>query len=272
MRMKAMPSLRPRPPASAGAPWAWAAAGAFTGLLLALLLFAPARWLAALVQQVSGERITLSAPRGSFWQGSAQLVLSGGPDSRDQTTLPGAVAWHIRPTWTGMALQLSAECCTPTPLKLAVTPVGWSGARLALADGQSSWPAGLLAGLGTPWNTVQAQGQLAASTTGFQAEWVQNRVSLAGRVQLDANQISSRLSTLQPMGSYRLTLQGGPSTTLQLETLSGSLQLSGQGQWLNRRLRFDGVASAAPDSVEALANLLNIIGRRNGARSIIKVG
>ncbi len=267
-----MQHAAPRPPGSASAPWGWAVAGALTGLLLALLLFAPARWLAALVQQTSGERITLFAPRGSFWQGSAQLVLSGGPGSRAQAALPGPVVWRIRPAWTGMSLQLSAECCTPTALRLGVIPAGWGGVRLTLADSQSSWPAALLAGLGTPWNTLQAQGQLAASTTGFQAEWIKGRLNLAGRVQLDATQISSRLSTLRPMGSYRVTLQGGPSSTLQLETLAGSLQLSGQGQWVGQRLHFDGVASATPESVEALSNLLNIIGRRSGARSIIKVG
>ena len=262
----------PRPPGAASAPWGWAAAGALTGLLLALLLFAPARWLAALVRQASGERITLFEPRGSFWQGSAQLVFSGGPGSRDQAALPGQLAWRIRPTWNGMTLQLSAECCTPQALRLNAMPVGWGGVRLALADSQSSWPAGLLAGLGTPWNTLQAQGQLVASTTGFQADWTQGRLSLAGRVQLDATHISSRLSTLQPMGSYRVTLQGGPSSTLQVSTLEGSLQLTGQGQWVGERLRFEGVASATPESIEALSNLLNIIGRRNGARSIIKVG
>jgi general secretion pathway protein N len=103
-------------------------------------------------------------------------------------------------------------------------------------------------------------------------EWVQGRVNVSGRVQIDANQMSSRLSTLQPMGSYRLTLQGGATSTLQLETLEGSLQLSGQGQWLGQSLRFEGLASAAPDRIDALANLLNIIGQRDGARSIIKVG
>ena len=74
------------------------------------------------------------------------------------------------------------------------------------------------------------------------------------------------------MGSYRIALQGGPSPSLELRTLEGSLQLSGQGQWVGRRLRFNGVASAAPDRVEALSNLLNILGRRDGARSIISVG
>jgi general secretion pathway protein N len=74
------------------------------------------------------------------------------------------------------------------------------------------------------------------------------------------------------MGSYRLALEGGPEPTLQLTTLEGSLQLRGSGRWIQGGLRFEGEASAAPERAEALANLLNIIGRRDGARSIIKVG
>ena len=74
------------------------------------------------------------------------------------------------------------------------------------------------------------------------------------------------------MGSYRITLNGGSTSTLQLETLEGALQLTGSGQWVGSRLRFSGTASAAPDREAALSNLLNIIGRRRGAQSIITIG
>ena len=69
-----------------------------------------------------------------------------------------------------------------------------------------------------------------------------------------------------------LALQGGAVTTLKLQTLEGSLQLNGDGEWSATRLHFVGTASAAPERQAALANLLNIIGRRNGDRSIISVG
>jgi general secretion pathway protein N len=84
--------------------------------------------------------------------------------------------------------------------------------------------------------------------------------------------MASRLSTLKPMGSYRLSLQGGATPGFTLETLEGALQLNGAGQWVGGRLRFEGVATATPDRLDALANLLNILGQRDGARSIIKVG
>jgi general secretion pathway protein N len=242
------------------------------GGIVATAVFAPARWLATALSQASGQHFQLVGAQGSVWGGSSQLVLSGGQGSTRAVALPGQVSWQIRPVWAGLSIQITADCCTAQPLQLRATAVGFKGVRLVLQDGQSQWPASLLAGLGTPWNTVQAQGQLSAVTHDFVAELGPTGLSLTGRLQLDALNISSRLSTLSPMGSYRFTLTGGPSPSLELTTLEGSLQLSGQGQWVGQRLRFSGAASAAPERVEALSNLLNILGRRDGARTIITVG
>ncbi|MBU1357524.1 MAG: type II secretion system protein N, partial [Gammaproteobacteria bacterium] len=100
-----------------------------------------------------------------------------------------------------------------------------------------------------------------------------NRLLVDGNAILEATDISSSLSTLKPMGSYRLALAGGgPTSTLLLTTREGSLQLNGSGRWNGTALRFDGEASAASGSEDALSNLLNIIGRREGARSLITLG
>lgn len=255
-------------------PWGWALLGASVGLLLGVTLFAPARWLAVLVESASERHVLLREPRGTVWNGSAQLVLAGGIDSRDASALPERAHWRIRPSGLGLSVSLQATCCMAEPWRMQAEP-RWTGARLSLSDGRSHWPAAMLAGLGTPWNTVQPQGQLALSTQDLAAEWVSDRLVLTGRLQLEATDLASKLSTLKPMGSYRLTLAGGAQdapASLQLETISGSLHLSGSGQWVGSRLRFEGAAVAAPERVDALSNLLNIIGRRNGARSIIKVG
>jgi general secretion pathway protein N len=116
------------------------------------------------------------------------------------------------------------------------------------------------------------EGQLTLATQALVLQWASGRLLLGGRAQLDATQISSRLSTLKPMGSYRIVVLGGATPSIALDTLEGSLQLSGSGQWVGSKLRFEGLASAAPERLEALSNLLNIIGRRDGARAIIKVG
>ena len=257
-----------------GAPWGWAAAGVLLGVLLCALVFAPARWLATWLQQASAGQLLLQDAQGTLWKGSARLTLAGGAGSRDAATLPGRLQWQLHPSLTGgagLALQLSANCCMAQPWTWHLLP-RWGGADLALSDNTSQWPAELLSGLGTPWNTLDAQGQLSLSTHALRLSWDAGRLQVAGTAQLDALDMASRLSTLKPMGSYRFILSGGATPGLQLLTLSGALQLSGQGTWVAGKLRFVGEASSAPESQAALSNLLNIIGRRDGARSIIKVG
>ncbi len=261
------PTNRP----TTAAPWPWAWAGALLGLVLATLLNAPARWLTGALQGASQGRVVLEDARGTLWQGSARLVLTGGTGSTDAAALPGRLSWRLRPDWSGLLADLQAECCMQQAWRIKLQP-RWGGARLLLADSLSQWPAKGLAGLGTPWNTVQAEGQLILSTQGLSLDWAAGRLLVNGRAQLDAMQISSRLSTLKPMGSYRITVLGGVPPSLQLDTLDGGLQLSGRGQWVGGTLRFDGVASATPEHLDAVSNLLNIIGRRDGARAIIKVG
>jgi general secretion pathway protein N len=252
-------------------PWGWAAGGAVLGALLAIVLFAPARWLAGAVTRATGGHIVLAEARGTVWGGSAQLVLTGGPGSTDAATLPGRVQWELHPRFDGARALLYAGCCTPAPIPLRVQ-LRFSGLKVQVGDSVSQWPAGVMAGLGTPWNTLQIEGDLRLETQGLSVEWSAGRPAVAGRAELVAQRVASRLSTLRPMGSYRITLQGGTPATLRLDTLEGSLQLSGTGQWVGARLHFRGEARAAPDREAALANLLNIIGRRSGPRSLISIG
>lgn len=274
---KRAPQRSGLPPSAAPArsPWRPAVWGACLGLCLALLLWAPARWLAWGVGQASQGQVQLHQARGTVWHGSAQLVLSGGAGSRDAQALPGRLQWQISPGWMSLQLQFLADCCMQQSAS-ARLQAGLSTLQLQLSDHTSTWPAALLSGLGAPWNTLQAAGQLKLRSQSLQLHWAAGRLRLQGLVELDALNMSSKLSTLQPMGSYRLQLRGTPEGSatpdLQLSTLQGSLQLQGQGQWVGQRLRFTGEASAQEGSEAALSNLLNIIGRRQGTRSLLSLG
>ena len=252
-------------------PWGWALGGVLLGALLAALVFAPARWLAAAVRQASSGQVLLENTHGTLWSGSAQLTLTGGAGSVDAATLPSRLGWDLRPGLTGLAVHLSAACCLAQPWDLMLVP-RWNGVQLRVSDSPSTWPAQMLAGLGTPFNTIAPQGQLVLTTQGFTLNWLAGRLQVGGNAQLTAQDLSSRLSSLHPMGSYLFTLSGAATPELQLTTLRGSLQLSGRGQWVGGTLRFVGEANAAPEYQTALSNLLNIIGRRDGLRSIIKLG
>ncbi len=257
-------------PGSAGyGLWAWV--GAMGGALGALLWYAPAAWLAMGVSAASAGQVQIADARGTVWQGSGQLVLTGGANSNDATVLPDRLQWTLRPTLSGLQGGVLAQCCSTAPMQLSISP-RWSGALLDMSAVKINLPADVLSGLGTPWNTLSPQGKLTLSAERLSVEWAQGRAILTGNASLDMTDISSRLSTLRPLGDYRLDLTGGAVPGVQLQTLQGALQLSGSGQWVGSRMRFSGEASASPEREAALANLLNIIGRRQGNKSLISLG
>lgn len=257
----------------------WAALGAALGLLLALAAFAPAAWLARALHQASDGRLLLAEARGTVWQGSAVAVLTGGPGSRDAAALPGRLHWALGWQGAGPVLALRQACCIEGTLRLRFGG-GLGGWRLALPASGSpqplgQWPAAWLAGLGTPFNTLQPSGVLRLSSAGFSLVGGPGG-GLAGALDMGLEQMASRVSTLPVLGSYRLRLQGpaqghGPAQ-VQLSTRDGALLLTGAGEWGAAGLRFRGEARATPEAEAVLDNLLNIIGRRQGAASLISIG
>lgn len=257
----------------------WAVAGALLGGVAALVAFAPAAWLAGALAGATDGRLLLADARGSVWAGSAVPVLTGGPGSRDASRLPGRLHWTLSADGAALLLAARHACCIEGTLRLRLSP-GWQRLRvevLAPPDGMplGHWPAAWLAGLGTPWNTLQPSGTLQVASPGLVLEGVQGRWRFDGRLEVLLQGMASRVSTLDTLGDYRIVLEGraeGPAT-LRLDTQRGALILTGSGQWsAGTPLRFQGEARAAPGSEAVLSNLLNIIGRRQGERSLITIG
>ena len=253
------------------APWSWAMFGSLLGLMLAVLFLAPATWLAAALDRSTSGRMQLIDTVGTVWTGSGKLLLTGGAGSRDQAALPGHASWKLRPYGFALGLELVADCCTPQPIKARVQP-HWGSVSVQIVDSASEWPVSVLAGLGAPWNTLQAGGSLRLITQDLSFKWLNQQLTASGRAELTAIALTSNLTTLKPMGSYQLSLVGAKTNEFKLVTLEGGLQLSGAGRWIGPRLNFEGIASAAPGFEATLANLLNIIGRRKGPNSIITLG
>lgn len=262
----------------------WAAAGTAVGAALALVALAPAAWLASAVAGATEQRLLLADAHGTVWTGSAVPVLTGGQGSRDASALPGRLQWRLGLDGAALALRARHACCLNGELLVRWTP-GWGRSRVELQpgpgpQGQSGvvgqWPAAWLVGLGTPWNTLQPSGSIRVAGTGLVVESVQGRWLFDGRAEIELDGMASRISTLEELGSYLVVLEGdasrGESASLQLSTLRGALRLSGSGEWAAARLRFSGQASAAAGSEDVLNNLLNIIGRRQGAVSVISIG
>lgn len=271
----------------AGRRWGWWGAG--LGALVGLVVYAPASWLAQGVVELSGKRLLLAESQGTIWHGDAVAVLTGGPGSRDARALPGRLNWTMRLSGLGLRLTLQQDCCIPTPVVMQVqfglgrvkTDVLLQGAGdaagatgLQTAGEIGHWPAAWLGGLGTPWNTLQLAGALRLSSRDLSFEWAQGRLRIQGQADLMLENVASRLTTLDRLGSYRLNLGGDAQGLLQMQltTLDGALQLSGQGGVSSGGMRFRGEARASEAERGALDNLLNIIGRREGDRSVISIG
>ena len=269
-----------------GASRRWAIWGALLGALLGLVVFAPAQWLAAAVQSATGGRLLLAEARGTVWRGSAVPVLTGGPGSRDAAAPPGRLHWSITPDLHGLSLEAQQPCCLLKPLRLHLQP-GLGGYTLRLAGSRSpgadaagaalgQWPTAWLSGLGTPWNTLRLGGSLHLATSGVTWNARGGQLRMDGALTVDLRDVSSRLSPLPVLGSFRLVAQGqgqaGAGGSLKLESADGPLRLNGNGQWQGAKVTFRGEAEAGAGQEAALANLLNIIGRRQGARSVISIG
>jgi general secretion pathway protein N len=255
----------------------WGIAGAVLGVVLGLVLFAPAAWLANAVASATDQRLLLADARGTLWSGSAVPVLTGGPGSRDASALPSRMEWTLRPKGLGFELRAKQPCCLNETVALQIKP-GFGRMNIALVAPPGGWvgqwPSAWLGGLGVPFNTLQLGGSVRLTSPGISFESVQGRWLVRGRADIELLNASSRLSTLDTLGSYHLSVNGDASgiAQLALSTTEGALQLTGSGTAGANGVRFRGEARAASGDDAALSNLLNIIGRRDGARSVISIG
>ena len=289
----------------------FAIAGATIGLVAGVVAMLPASLLANAVASATGDQFLLAEAEGTVWSGSAITVLTGGQGSHDASVLPTRLEWKLRPSWNGLSLHLTQDCCLAHGMDVSVsrtldawqvnvigpdevdkpaapatpgTPGGGADeAALAAATPLGQWPMGWLEGRGFPWNTIHPGGVLTLSTRNLSFALKGGHWSTLGSAQVEIRQASSRLTSLDSLGTYRVLIQPDSSTQIRpgdgatralvwISTIEGALQIKGRGLIGATGLRVRAEASAAPGAEAALDNLLNLIGRRNGALSVISIG
>lgn len=276
--------MRGRPAARAGTrrrTAAWAGTGLLLGGLLAALLAWPAAWAWPWLESRLGGRVQGLEVEGTVWRGSLLPVLRGGPGSAEARLLPSRLSWAFGLDREGPHLRLDQPGHLDGGLRLGLVrgPEGWALGLRGATPGQAlagRWPAAWLAGLGTPWNTLDPRGELHLHSPGLRWSWAGPGPSWQGEASLALRGLQARVSPLPRLGSYRLDLLGGgpaeDGLRLRLQAEEGPLRLEGEGRWDGRRLRFAGEARADEGSEAALDTLLNILGRRDGRRSILTIG
>lgn len=252
----------------------WALVALLTLALTAAVL-APAQWAAGAVRSASGGRVDLAETSGSLWNGQATVVLaSGGAADASRASLPERLSWTLSP-WMLLVgtvdLTLSHPSALAQPLALRVSP----GSPVLLGATTLRLPASLLIGLGAPWNTVRPGGVITLRWDRLQISPGQMQGSLGAEWQF----ASSSLTPVSPFGHYRLLTNGRyPGTTLELQTVSGPLELTGSGTIDEAgRFRFEGTARPVPGTDPAvraqLTGLISLLGpRRDGETAILRFG
>lgn len=240
---------------------------------LTIAAIAPAQWMAHLVRNLSQGRVDLADASGSIWSGQATLVVGSSERGSSRVSLAEPMTWKLAP-WSLLAGVIDLSLAHPSALSRPLALRATFARRLDAGPATLRLPASLLAGFGAPWNTIRPGGVLTI-------KWDRLIVD-AGRVQGDLvaewQFASSALTPVSPFGHYRLQTSGTyPGTQLNLLTLSGPLELTGNGTIAEGgRLRFQGVARALPGTDPGvkvqLAGLIALLGRREGDTALLNFG
>lgn len=242
-------------------------------LLLVIAVFAPAAWADRALDRASLGRVRLADAEGTIWRGQGRLVIAegdiapGGGPVLDGFALPGTVDWKLSvlPLMLGIIDADVSLGQMPEPVSISGHP-----AEVRIGAGRLDLPSVELSRLGSPWNTIRPS---AALSLRWDAMTIRQGV-LDGRVSIELRDVASAMTPVRPLGSYRIDVVGsGRDVSLGLNTLSGPLKLEGSGKWERRAgLRFTAWASAEGAEKSRLQSLLALIGRRDGERTIIRIG
>jgi general secretion pathway protein N len=235
---------------------------------------APAQWLASLAHKSTQGHVELANAQGTIWSGRAILVLSpGGERSAARSSLPEPISWRLA-AWPLLAGVVELSLAHPSALAQPLAVRATFDREIQAGPALMRLPASLLTGLGAPWNTIRPGGIVVLSWDRLNV----SRGKAQGNVSVEWQFASSALTPVSPFGHYRLQTSGAyPDTRLNLLTLSGPLELTGNGTIAEGgRLRFQGVARAVPGAdpvvTNQLAGLIALLGRRDGDTAILSFG
>ena len=216
--------------------------------LAGLISFAPASLMGSVLERTSGGTLTLAQTKGSLWNGSGVALLR--LKARYQTL--GSYRWKLQ--LLNASLQVQAGEAVP----MTVRYVPFSG-RINIDNLHLALPVSIIEIAAPQLGPYQLQGSLQAGCDHLTLD----ASGMNGQVTMDWLHAASALSTIRPLGDYRILVQGrGNVLDMQLSTLSGKLLLSGNGSYDNAAgMRFTGTAQAAPGTAETELNeMLHHIG------------
>ncbi|NOT65096.1 MAG: type II secretion system protein N [Methylotenera sp.] len=219
---------------------------------LALLWMAPATLLANAIANKTQQHVLLTQAEGSAWAGNANLVLAG--DNVESRVNIGNIRWQVYPMQLlqgRLYLALYQNAGEPAWLSIDADKTHIEHLNITM-------PASVISLFVPTLNVAQLGGQFNIATENFTI----SQQVLQGKASVNWRDASSPLSAVSPLGSYQTLLDGnGGALNISLSTMSGALQLEGNGSWSAQTgLQFNGTASAEASKQKELAPLLHVLG------------
>jgi len=221
---------------------------------ITLIVTAPATLLGRMVEVGSNGQFALANASGTVWQGSATPVIRQRAGSLlALEKLHWDIAWL--PLFTGKIITRlrwdNVEQALPMVATVSLTQIELRNAILPLQ-------AALLGELTPMLQPVQLSGKMQIKSDLFTF----SKSGISGNAIADWTNAGSVLSSVNPLGSYRINLAGaGEKLDVTLITTSGVLLLEGKGSFTrNQGLKFQATARAAAESKGSLDELLNNFG------------
>jgi general secretion pathway protein N len=245
---------------------------AFSVALMVIVFSAPASFADIALSQVTQGRLRLADAQGTVWSGKAKLVLAdiaaqAAPLTVTGLVLPGDLEWKV----AGWSLLLGKLDVTLNGVGMQ-KPINISGGlqELKISASRLLLPTVDLSRMGSPWNTFKPQASLEVRWDNMTLRQGQ----FTGSAVIELKDIASALTSVRPLGSYRVDVVGaGASADVKVATSQGPLNLTGNGVWNARQgLRLSIEAIADETAKVKLQTLLSLIGRREGEKTIIRIG
>jgi general secretion pathway protein N len=242
---------------------------AIASIALTVMIFFPATWIASMIENQTAGRLTLGDAHGTLWRGSAFIGAAASGNDPLTPLLPGRFSWRLSP----MVLlgSVYAELENAESLSQPIVVKGnWH--QWQVSPSTIMLPAERLTALGAPLNTIQPTGQMRLSWDQLQLSQKNETIGMSGTMNLEINDLGSRLSPVKPLGSYDLAVAWhGTQADVTLKTVKGPMLLNGSGMISNGRLQFSGTAQAEAGQEQRLANFLNLLGqrRKEGDKDVI---
>lgn len=220
-----------------------------------LVVLAPAALLGVLVRQSSQGVVELSNPVGTMWSGSATPILN----LRQGASFPlERMDWSIsfRALFSGKILLTLQESASP---QKAPSEIYVGVRQVELRNLSVELPAAALGALNPLLQGMGFQGQMQMTADNLVLQY---KGTAEGKMAANWRMAGATLSPANPFGSYHFDIAAmGDKIQFSLSTLSGDLQLNGQGEWLaSNKLSFQTTARAVGASKEIFTEMLHHLG------------